>query len=246
MAYPWIFLVADDHGRFEYDPRGIWSKCFSAREDVSIEDVALWLAEYEREELLFRYHIDGDLAYWYKFKGRKPSERRPSEYPDPAQFKRRGKGATRGRKGGDEGATEGRNDRDKTSPELELIGTRAERSGSELAPAVADAPIALVPSKPWTAEAIDDHRELLGVPVAGKILAALKPLVDEYQWAVVRPVWRRWLQTPDAKFGAIKFAEIFLALKTPPARASPGKPSIGDEAMRIAQEAIAEHEARRG
>src|SRR5688572_13995127 len=98
MAYPWIFLVADDHGRFEYDPRAIWSKCFASREDVTVNDVALWLSEYEREELLFRYGADEQFAYWYNFKGRKPSERRKSNYPEPPTLSRRGKGATKGRK----------------------------------------------------------------------------------------------------------------------------------------------------
>ncbi len=83
LAYPWIFLVADDHGRFEYRPARIWAKVFGGRQDITADDVASWLAEYAREGLLVRYHIDGDLAYWYRFKGRKPSERRPSDFPDP-------------------------------------------------------------------------------------------------------------------------------------------------------------------
>jgi hypothetical protein len=86
LAYPWIFLVADDHGRFEYNPRRIWSKVFGNRDDVTLEEVSGWLDEYWREGLLVRYHIDGDLAYWYNFQGRKASERRPSTIIDPAGF----------------------------------------------------------------------------------------------------------------------------------------------------------------
>lgn len=88
LAYPWIFLVADDWGRFEYDARLIWSQAFGAREDVSVEDVEGWLAEFARENLLERYHIDGELAFWTKFEGRPPSKRRPSQYPDPEPFKK--------------------------------------------------------------------------------------------------------------------------------------------------------------
>lgn len=83
LAYPWIFLVADDHGRFEYKPRAIWKNAFAYRNDVTVDDVAKWLDEYWREGLLIRYHVDGGLAHWYKFRGRKPSERRASDFPDP-------------------------------------------------------------------------------------------------------------------------------------------------------------------
>lgn len=83
LAYPWIFLVADDHGRFEYKARMVWKHAFSYRTDVTVEDVALWLDEYWRVGLLVRYHLDGDLAYWYKFRGRKPSDRKKSDYADP-------------------------------------------------------------------------------------------------------------------------------------------------------------------
>jgi hypothetical protein len=83
LAYPWIFLVADDHGRFEYDPRRIWSKVFGKRNDVSLRQVSAWLDEYWKLGLLVRYHMDGDLAYWTGFQGRPPSQRRESDYPDP-------------------------------------------------------------------------------------------------------------------------------------------------------------------
>jgi hypothetical protein len=87
LAYPWIFLVADDWGRFEYRPRVIWGLVFGAREDVSLNDVANWLAEYEKVGLLERYHIEGDLAAWTNFEGRPPTKRRVSLYPDPEQFR---------------------------------------------------------------------------------------------------------------------------------------------------------------
>lgn len=83
LAYPWIFLVADDHGRFEYHPRRIWGMAFSGRDDVSAEDVTRWLEEYQREELLVRY--GADLAYWTNFEGRPPTKRRASLYPTPPE-----------------------------------------------------------------------------------------------------------------------------------------------------------------
>ena len=83
LAYPWIFLVADDHGRFEYNPRRIWSLVFGNREDVTREEVAGWLEEYWRAGLMKRYHIDGDLAVWEGFVGRKASERRESKIVSP-------------------------------------------------------------------------------------------------------------------------------------------------------------------
>lgn len=87
LAYPWIFLVADDHGRFEYNPRRIWSLVFGNRDDVSLEEVTSWLDEYWRAGLLSRYHIDGDLAVWVGFKGRKASERRDSALQPPENHK---------------------------------------------------------------------------------------------------------------------------------------------------------------
>jgi hypothetical protein len=88
LAYPWLFLVADDWGRFEFNPRRVWSKVFGAREDVSMSDVERWLLEYVEKGLLVRYHVDDELAYWTKFEGRPPSQRRKSLYPDPQQVRR--------------------------------------------------------------------------------------------------------------------------------------------------------------
>lgn len=86
LAYPWIFLVCDDWGRFEYRPRAIWGQVFGSREDVTVDDVRRWLGEYEREGLLVRYHMDGDLAYWTGFEGRDIKRRRKSRYPHPKPF----------------------------------------------------------------------------------------------------------------------------------------------------------------
>ena len=84
LAYPWVYLVADDYGRFEYNARRVWGKVFSGRKDISLEEVECWLAEYEQVGLLRRYHID--LAVWIGFKQRPPSKCKPSHLPDPAPF----------------------------------------------------------------------------------------------------------------------------------------------------------------
>jgi hypothetical protein len=103
LAYPWIYLVADSWGRFEFNPPRIWALVFGGRKDVSPEDVERWLSEYEREELLIRYHIDGELAVWSGFYSRAKKLRKNSQYPDPAPFiERRKKLVAKTRRGCDQ------------------------------------------------------------------------------------------------------------------------------------------------
>lgn len=129
LAYPWILLVADDHGRFEYRPRRIWTRVFGSREDVTQTDVTKWLEEYIAVGLLVRYHIDGDLAHWVGFKGRKPSDRRPSEYPDPADFPAHTgtdeAGAEEARQEGGEGAETARQKAARSVSDLDQIRSRS-------------------------------------------------------------------------------------------------------------------------
>lgn len=90
--YGWIFLVCDEWGRFEYRPNLIWSLVFAPRKDFApdttptVEEVSVWLSEYEREGVLIRYHYEGELAVWTNFKGRAPAKRRKSTLPDPRPF----------------------------------------------------------------------------------------------------------------------------------------------------------------
>lgn len=86
LAYPWIYLVADPWGRFEYNPTRIWALVFGGRGDVSQEDVTRWLEEYTSVGLLFRYHVDGELAVWTGYPKRGSGFRKPSQYPDPEPF----------------------------------------------------------------------------------------------------------------------------------------------------------------
>ncbi len=83
LAYPWIYLVADDWGRFEYLPRVIWGRAFGARQDVRAGDVAAWLGEYERVGLLETYEAEGRrVGAWTNFSGPPPSKRRAPTLPD--------------------------------------------------------------------------------------------------------------------------------------------------------------------
>lgn len=91
LAYPWIYLVADAWGRFEFHPARIWALVFGGRKDVTPGDVEGWLNEYEREELLFRYHVDGELAVWNGFYSRSKHLRKASQYPDPEPFRKKRK-----------------------------------------------------------------------------------------------------------------------------------------------------------
>src|SRR5262245_45997603 len=79
MAYPWLYLVADDFGRFEYLPRVIWARVFGAREDIKAKEVERWLEEYQTVGLLEVYEVGGrKIAQWTRFAGPAPSKRRAS------------------------------------------------------------------------------------------------------------------------------------------------------------------------
>jgi hypothetical protein len=98
LAYPWIYLVADDWGRFEYLPRGVWGKVFGLREDVKAGDVASWLGEYRVVGLLDVYEVEGrQVGQWTRFVGPPPSRRRASLLParDGSYDNTEIKGATR-------------------------------------------------------------------------------------------------------------------------------------------------------
>jgi hypothetical protein len=82
LAYPWIYLVADDWGRFEYQPRVIWGRVFAQRTDVKPGDVEGWLAEYQDAGLLRKYEVLGRLVcQWTRFSGPPPSRRRAAVLP---------------------------------------------------------------------------------------------------------------------------------------------------------------------
>lgn len=242
LAYPWIFLVADDHGRFEYKPRAIWKHAFAYRGDVTVEDVAGWIDEYWKAGLLIRYHIQdedgsGGLAHWYKFKGRKPSDRRPSEYPDPAGIPELPPpSATTPPRRGDDTATPPRQTRARDRAEIEQ-----RQSGVENPP-----PAILAPREvTWSNEAANDWTEAKGGPAPKGIFAPLKHAVTVHGWLRVRPVWRHYLaSTPGEFVNASKFVAAFGEWETR-SRGQPAagqKQTPGNATMAAAARVLARHE----
>lgn len=240
LAYPWIFLVADDWGRFEYNPRRIWSRVFGGREDVTVTEVSAWLSEYEREGLLVPYS-NSELAVWYRFEGRPPSKRRPSLYPDPKAVKRVPKRKRSGtRPVPDRYPLADQESRDRSDQES--------RAGSEIAPAAADAPPgSLAPvEKSWSQEACDIWAEHMGSIEAiggGRIGHALKPLLAKHGWGTVRELWQRACAQAASEvdpeyFTPEVFARTFKARMTAVTPRSRGRPSVGEQALAAAAEFI--------
>lgn len=214
MAYPAIFLVADDHGRFEYHPRRIFKTVFGYRDDVTLEEVTRWLSEYWEHGLLIRYHIDGQLAYWYKFRGRKPSERRPSDLDDPAEspeYSFSEHGATRGRRGGDEGA---------------LDKIRAEQIRAEQNTALARGERPPVEGRLNSREAAEAWQARHGdAEVPGALWKPLKRLSERFGWARVKPVLVYYLASRELDYLSWpKFASGFLTLESELRDGKPVKP----------------------
>lgn len=252
MAYPWIFLVADDHGRFEYKPRMVWKHAFAYRQDVSVDDVARWMDEYWREGLLVRYHIEGELAHWYKFRGRKPSDRRPSEYPDPKGMPvLTYSSATTPPRRGDDTATPPRQTR--ARDRADQSRDRAERNGQAAAVAsvalTTTAPRATWLSRPgelwrarWGAESEPPWGEMGKAFEGSKAAFEARGELDEL-WAR----WERFLAAAQTSQWA-RPARFIQGLGEwgAQSRASPvgGKKSLDDRAMDSAREAIEAHRAR--
>lgn len=204
LAYPWIFLVADDWGRFECNAVRICGRVFGGRHGVTVEEVASWLAEYEREGLLVRYHIDRELGFWTGFRGRPESQRRRSDYPDPYSFPEikelldyitehhrpptpGARRSPRKKVGRGVGRPEGKPFLDKEGD----IETEVEGG----APTKAE---------PWTKAGGRIYESVNGVGTwderrAIRFNAQVAPLVKEYGEARVLAVWGWYLQQPSEK-----------------------------------------------
>jgi hypothetical protein len=62
----------------------------------------------------------------------------------------------------------------------------------------------------WVNEAVADWEEFnQGTITHGHTGKALKPLVERHTWPVVRPEWRKFVQSPEARFGLEYFARTF-------------------------------------
>ncbi len=203
LAYPWIFLVADDHGRFEYRPRVIWGRVFAAREDVTVEDVTNWLTEYEQVGLLVRYK-SGELAHWTGFAGRPPSQRRESLYPDPSTVKEPKRRQVRpiNKDRQSLGGPYEEPSHDLLTSEIDRIGSEQSRSGAE-SPATAPA----FPSQ-RAADVFLRHYPKGEPP--GAMFKALRPLVLKHGWPAVEPELEAYLSRTEIDFHSWpKFAAGF-------------------------------------
>lgn len=256
MAYPWIFLVADDHGRFEYKARMVWKHAFSYREDVTVEDVAKWLDEYWRNDLLTRYHVDGDLAVWYKFRGRKPSDRKKSDYPDPEGMPVfTCDSATTPPRRGDASATDPRKPR--ARDRSDQIRDRSDQNGS--ADASASGVALVVPSKSGHATWLTRPGELWrsrwgqdSEPPWGEMGKAFaKPRAEFEARGDLGELWERWerfLAAAETSQWARpwRFVQGLGEWAAGVVRAPPrgGHKSLDERAMDSAREAIEAHNRR--
>lgn len=244
LAYPWIFLVADSYGRFEYSPKRIWARVFGGREDISLSDVASWLDEYERVGLLVRYHINGSLAFWYKFRARRDSYKRKSEYVAPTKeliemaredlARVRGESALLPREVRAISALPPREVRENSATGYgEGVGEGEGTNGSSAVPAAASRdkparrPTWLTPyGVAWTQRWGDDSE-----PPWGEMGQWLKKPVGKHGTDAVLERWKRFLVAADSSQFArpARFVQGYGEWsEAKRARASPGK-SLGDE-----------------
>lgn len=192
--YPWIYLVCDEWGRFEWDPRAIWMCVFRKRPSVKQSDVENWLLEYAREGLLIRYHIGGELAFWTNFRGRKAAERKASDYPDPLQFQEvveeleRIKSDFPASKTGGSSSAVLRRGRRKTAPEQNLQSIDQIRSELDRIPSESEAEAAPPPA----VVAVELYNATFGTRIGntpGNVKAVNRALGEGYTLETFRTVF---------------------------------------------------------
>lgn len=91
----------------------------------------------------------------------------------------------------------------------------------------------------WVAEVVSDWEELRdGASIShGHAGKALKPLIERHTWPVVRPAWRRFAESPEARFGAEYFARNYPDYTSDaPPRA--GKPTAAEQSIRNTELAL--------
>jgi uncharacterized protein YdaU (DUF1376 family) len=105
------------------------------------------------------------------------------------------------------------------------------RAEAPLVPVVEgpEKPFEKVPLPSWSREACDDWKAHLGTAPGGRVGAALRPLVREYGWERVRPLWQEAceqaaLETDPSYFTPEVFARTFKARLAAPkgGRRKPG------------------------
>lgn len=82
-----LTLIADDHGRFEADPRVILARCFPLMiEKLKVRQVAAWCGQLQQAAAVALYEVDGKIYGFFPSwsKHQRLRAERPSRYPDPA------------------------------------------------------------------------------------------------------------------------------------------------------------------
>lgn len=229
MAYPWIYLVADWWGRFEYWPRLIWSKCYGARQDTTLEEVAAWLIEYEQVGLLKRYGDAGQYAVWMKFRGAAPSKRAPTLIPAPPfEYEHRPPSSKKAKA---------------APPELILQPPTPQKAPAPRKPRAVAEPKEPA-EKSWSTEACDDWQTRFGgTAPGGEIGNFLEPLVKKHGWGAVRAAWRRYLAEEDDKYVSPKRFANKYGTWARPANGTAG-PSPKDPVVEAAQHWLEKHGGR--
>lgn len=230
LLFQGLWTLADSKGRLEDRPTWIRVQVFPydhlETHRVSIDGLLSELANPRKSKpgsFISRYVVGGrgyiQIVNFLKHQKVHPKEP-PSEIPDAPVVV-----SIAGKKHGKPGKnTAKRGEPGKETAGIPDSGFLVLGSGERnLGSGGVTVPVTAVPVS-WTREAIDDHRELKGhMPPKseGRIPAALKALVDEYGWPRVRPPWRAWLVSSDARYGVEWFAGNFLAVESGRSRASP-------------------------
>lgn len=82
LAFTWLITFADREGRTYGDPGVVRSMLFPRRQDVSIEQMAAYLAEWHALGLVVWYEADGDKwLYFPTFEKNQPGMRKEKEAP---------------------------------------------------------------------------------------------------------------------------------------------------------------------
>lgn len=82
-----LITVADDHGRFEADPRILRATCFPLKDDLKTDRVARWFLELVNCGLVLTYAVNGkqygEFTTWRKHQRIRAEK---SKYPDQQEF----------------------------------------------------------------------------------------------------------------------------------------------------------------
>lgn len=87
LTYIGLISLGDDDGRLKGNPPLIRGQIFPYDDGIKVSDVAIWLKEIEREKLVVKYEIDGEVYYfhpkWENYQQIRDDRRRDSHIPAP-------------------------------------------------------------------------------------------------------------------------------------------------------------------